>query len=91
MYHSPGLRDGVSSQGMCVRPCPPDLLGADSAIAHFSFAGNKLGRSQVIMVNWNFQQTLLDRERAGPASALFEFPGASCFWNLLNHLLQPAV
>jgi hypothetical protein len=35
MYHSPGLRDGVSSQGTCVRPCPPELLGAESAIAGF--------------------------------------------------------
>jgi hypothetical protein len=81
MYHSPGLRDGVSSQGTCVRPCPPELLGAESAMAHFSFTGNKFGRSQVITVSRDFQQTVLDRERAELAPALLELLGARSFWN----------
>jgi hypothetical protein len=91
MYHSPGLRDGVSSQGMRVRPCPPELLGAESAIARFSFAGNKLGPSQVITVDWDFRQSVLERERAGPAAALFDFLGARNFRNWLNHLCSRAV
>jgi hypothetical protein len=91
MYHSPGLRDGVSSQGTRVRPCPPELLGAESAIARFSIAGNKLGRLQVIMVSWNFQQTELERERAGLAPAPLELLGARSFRNGLNHLRGHAV
>jgi hypothetical protein len=91
MYHSPGLRDGVSSQGTCVRPCPPELLGAESAIARFSFTGNKFGRSQVITVSRGFRQTELERERAGLAPALLELLGARNFRNWLNHLLRLAV
>lgn len=86
MYHSPGFRDGVLSQGTSVLPCPPELLGAESAIARFSFAGNKLGRSQVITVGWGFRQTVLERTRAGLAPALFDFFGARNFRNWLNHL-----
>jgi|HubBroStandDraft_1064217.scaffolds.fasta_scaffold05338_6 hypothetical protein len=91
MYHSPGLRDGVSSQGTRVRPYPPELLGAESAIARFSFAGNKLGRSRVITVDWDFQQIVLESERARPSQALFEFLGARNFRNWLNHLHSHAV
>jgi hypothetical protein len=47
MYHSPGLRDGVSCQGTCVRPCPPEVLGAESILTRFTIAGNKFGRPQV--------------------------------------------
>jgi hypothetical protein len=91
MYHSPGLRDGVSRQGTCVRPCPPEVLGAESAIARFSIAGNKLGRSQVITVGWGCRQTLLKRKRRGLAPALLEYPGAGGFWKYLSPLLKPAV
>jgi hypothetical protein len=58
---------------MRVRPCPPELLGAESAIARFSITGNKSGRSQVIKVSWDFQQAALDRERVGLAAAPFDF------------------
>jgi hypothetical protein len=61
MYHSPGLRDGVSTQGTCVRPCPPEVLGAESAIDWIIFAGNKLGRTQVITVDWDFRRALRSR------------------------------
>jgi hypothetical protein len=67
MYHSPGLRDGVSRQGTCARPCPPEVLGAESAIARFSLAGNKFGRSQVITVAWGCLRTALEGKREGLA------------------------
>jgi hypothetical protein len=91
MYHSPGLRDGVSSQGTRVRPCPPELLGAESRIANFSFAGNKLGRSRVITVGRDSRQAVFERERAWTAPALFDFFGARNFRNWLNHLRRHAV
>lgn len=90
MYHSPGLRDGVSSQGTCVRPCPPELLGAESAIARFLVAWNKFGRSQVITVGWGFRQTVLEHAR-GTAPTLFDFLGARNFRNWLNRLRGHAV
>jgi hypothetical protein len=43
MYHSPGLRDGVSVQGMCVRPCPPEVLGAESICTGFTGRGINSG------------------------------------------------
>jgi hypothetical protein len=43
MYHSPGLRDGVSTQGMCVRPCPPEVLGAESIRTRFTGRGINSG------------------------------------------------
>ena len=43
MYHSPGLRDGVSSQGTCVRPCPPEVLGAESIRTRFTSRGINSG------------------------------------------------
>jgi hypothetical protein len=91
MYHSPGLRDGVSSQGTRVRPCPPELLGAESAIARFSFAGNKLGHSQVITVSLDFRHAVLEREPVGLAPALIDFLGSRNFRNGLNHLRGHAV
>jgi hypothetical protein len=73
MYHSPGLRDGVSSQGTCVRPCPPELLGAESAIAGFSFARNKFGRSRVITVRRDFWRAVRERKRVGNGASTFRF------------------
>jgi hypothetical protein len=61
MYHSPGLRDGVSSQGTCVRPCPPEVLGAESIRTRFTMAGNKFGRSQVRKFRWGCARTLFER------------------------------
>ena len=43
MYHSPGLRDGVSSQGTCVQPCPPEVLGAESIRIRFTGRGINSG------------------------------------------------
>jgi hypothetical protein len=43
MYHSPGLRDGVSSLGMRVRPCPPEVLGAESIRTRFTGQGINSG------------------------------------------------
>ena len=48
MYHSPGLRDGVSSQGMCVRPCPPEVLGAESIRIRFTGLGINSGACRSI-------------------------------------------
>jgi hypothetical protein len=61
MYHSPGLRDGVSCQGPPARPDHPKTLGAELASARFILAGNKFGRSQVFRVSWFCGHTLLGR------------------------------
>jgi hypothetical protein len=61
MYHSPGLRDGVSSQGTCVRPCPPEVLGAESIRTRFAAAGNKFGCTQVPKLDWDCLRTLFER------------------------------
>jgi len=60
MYHSPGLRDGVSSQGTCVRPCPPEVLGAESIRTRFTTAGNKFGHPQVRKFGWSCVRTLFE-------------------------------
>ena len=61
MYHSPGLRDGVSSQGTCVRPCPPKVLGAESIGILFAAAGNKFGCPQVLELDWDCLRILFER------------------------------
>ena len=60
MYHSPGLRDGVSSQGTCVRPCPPEVLGAESIRTRFTMAGNKFGCPQVRKLGRGCARTLFE-------------------------------
>jgi len=60
MYHSPGLRDGVASQGTCVRPCPPEVLGAESILRRFTMAGNKFGWPRVPKFGWGCARELLD-------------------------------
>ena len=47
MYHSPGLRDGVSSHGfVCANPQSYNL-GAEINRARIILAGNKFDRAQV--------------------------------------------
>ncbi len=50
LYHSPGLRDGVPTQGTGVRPYHPTILGAQEQGSGFILAGNKFGPSQVFTV-----------------------------------------
>jgi len=50
MYHSPGLRDGVSAEGTRLRPYHPKILEAQQQVSRIILAGNKPGRSQVFTV-----------------------------------------
>lgn len=50
MCHSPGLRDGVSTEGARVRPYLPKILGAQEQVSRIILAGNKPGWSQVFTV-----------------------------------------
>ena len=58
MYHSPGLRDGVSRQGTRVRPYHPTIFLAGLVIARIIPAGNKFGRSQVLRVEGECGQAM---------------------------------
>jgi hypothetical protein len=62
MYHSPGLRDGVSSQGTRVRPCPPEVLGAESILTRFAMAGNKFGWPRVPKFSWNCTRKMFEQD-----------------------------
>ncbi len=43
MYHSPGLRDGVSSQGTCVRPALSNSLEQNQTMLAFHSIGINSG------------------------------------------------
>jgi len=59
LCHSPGLRDGVSTQGTRVRPYHPTIFGAEITSARIILAGNKFGWSPVLRVGWVCVKSLL--------------------------------
>jgi hypothetical protein len=71
MYHSPGLRDGVSNQGTCVRPCPPEVLGAESIFTRVTMAGNKFEWPRVPKISWSCAQKLFERDSGENAGNAF--------------------
>jgi hypothetical protein len=87
MYHSPGLRDGVSNQGTCVRPCPPEVLGAESIRTRFTSAGNKFGRPQVHEFAWDCAWTLFERNSRKMYRTFLALHGVGLLYNGLNRLL----
>ena len=91
MYHSPGLRDGVSSQGTRVRPCPPEVLGAESILTRFAMAGNKFGWPRVPLFGWSCALRLFERESGEKQGTFFELRDVGLFCERLNRLLSPAV
>ncbi len=75
MYHSPGLRDGVLTQGTCVRPCPPDVLGAESISIRITMTGNKFGCPQVPKFGWGCLPTLFESHSLKTWRMLLDFRG----------------